>query len=155
MIENLYRSNLEAGPSTSLVNQLHQVIDIDQQLAQWNLGLPPGLEILGGFEVVELPLDSRSEVLRFRVVLSLRYHSLSTLLHRKVLEWLLVCPSSTLSGPSFTDFFWTIIKGSTDMCSRSARDTILVVASLADHHILLPIWWYSVYYGTCIQLLSC
>jgi hypothetical protein len=122
-------------------------MDIDRQLGQWNSGLPAGLEILNGLDVIRLAVDSKSESLRFRVVMTLRYYSLSTLLHRKVLEWLLVCPTSTLSGPEITEFLWTIIKGSIDMCSQSARDTILVVASLADHHILLPIWWYSVYYG--------
>jgi hypothetical protein len=138
---------MERSSPTSLSKQLHEIIDIDQRLAEWKLGLPTGTEILNSFNIAKLALDSSSELLRFRVVLSLRYHSLNSLLHRRVLEWFLVCPSSTVSGPDVTEFLWTVIEGSIEICSQSSRDTIFVIASIAHHHILLPIWWYSVYYG--------
>ncbi|OGM39341.1 hypothetical protein ABOM_012043 [Aspergillus bombycis] len=146
VIEQLYGSNMERTSPTPLSKQLHVVMDIDQQIAEWKIGLPMGIEILNSVNITKLALDSSSELLRFRVVLSLRYHSLNTLLHRKILEWLLVCRSSTFSEPGVTEFLWTIIKGSVEVCSQSARDTIFVIASVAHHHILLPIWWYSVYY---------
>ncbi|KAE8141839.1 fungal-specific transcription factor domain-containing protein [Aspergillus pseudotamarii] len=147
VIENLYGSNLERRSPDSLSKKLHDVIDIDQHLAKWKSGLPTGLEILNRFNIIKLALDSSSELLRFRAVVSLRYHSLNTLLHRKVLEWLLEYPGSMLSGSDVTEFLQTVVKGSINTCSQSARDTIFVIASIADHHILLPIWWYSVYYG--------
>lgn len=147
MIEKLYGGNLDRSPSPRLSQQLQDVLGIDQQLAEWKCGLPAGLEILKGSNIIDIDLHSSTESLRFRVVMSLRYHSLTTLLHRKVLEWLLECSGSTMSGPGITDFLHTVINGSIDMCINSARDTISVIASISDHHILLPIWWYSVYYG--------
>ncbi|KAI2994126.1 transcriptional regulator family: Fungal Specific TF [Aspergillus niger] len=146
VIEKLYGGNLDRSPSPRLSQQLQDVLGIDQQLAEWKCGLPAGLEILKGSNIIDIDLHSSTESLRFRVVMSLRYHSLTTLLHRKVLEWLLECSGSTMSGPGITDFLHTVINGSIDMCINSARDTISVIASISDHHILLPIWWYSVYY---------
>jgi hypothetical protein len=123
-------------------------MNLDQRLADWKSGLPTGLAILTSFNIVQLAPDPRSEAVRFQVILSLRYHSLCMLQHRKILEWLLVSPESTLSRPRMTEYLWTVIQGSIDMCTHSARDTVVVISTLADHQILLPIWWYSVYYGT-------
>ena len=111
VIEKLYGSNLEQQSATSLSRQLHDVIEIDQRLSEWRASLPTGLEILNRFNIAELDLDSTSESLRFRAIMSLRYHSLNNLLHRKILERVLEHPDLTLlESPGMTEFLLHVVK---------------------------------------------
>lgn len=172
VIDHSYGQNLgfsdnddDDGQTTGTLSIISQVLEGDRQLEDWLLRLLPPL----GLHVYQKPL-SREELdktpataeavihQRFNIVLSLRYHNLRILLHRKFLERFLdyFGVDSHASSSSVTSQERKILRqvgnGSIQKCVESAMAIISTMHTIALspakwHRSILGAWNYSLYYS--------
>lgn len=145
---------------------ISQVLEGNRQLEDWLLRLLPSL----GLHVYQKTLSqkgldkvpSSADAIihqRFNIVLSLRYHNLRILLHRKFLERFLdyLGVDSHTSNNSVTSQEKKILRqvgsGSIQICVESAMAIISIMHTIALspakwHRSVLGAWNYSLYYST-------
>ncbi|KAF9889017.1 hypothetical protein FE257_007994 [Aspergillus nanangensis] len=143
VIERLYGNNLEGSAPMLEPIHLQAIVEIEHNLEEWMAQLPPDLSLLCNNNILQGPavVHDLSEQDRFPIILTLRYHSVRMLLHRTVLQQCLRGPSSY--STTYTQSIWNC---SIDACVNSALVTIRIISKASHKQILLPIWWYSVYY---------
>jgi hypothetical protein len=163
VIDTSYDQNLGFSTSETSYDIVSKVLEGDRQLEEWRHGLVPSL----GLHVLQKPLTARDIDLmkvdsvifqRFNIVLSLRFHNLRILLHRKFLEKFLDMGGMAASGMAGSDvkFPQQVGVNSVHNCVESAIVIISTVHTVATttgwHRGLLGAWNYSLYYSKTILL---
>jgi hypothetical protein len=166
VIDTSYDQNLGFSTSETSYDIVSKVLEGDRQLEEWRHGLVPSL----GLHVLQKPLTARDIDLmkvdsvifqRFNIVLSLRFHNLRILLHRKFLEKFLDMGGMAASGMAGSDvkFPQQVGVNSVHNCVESAIVIISTVHTVATttgwHRGLLGAWNYSLYYSKTILIFEC
>lgn len=154
VIDELYESNL--GSSVTPIppaNIVSTVIHTGQKLAAWQASLPTSMRLVEPSEIcdsVESPIS-----LKFRVILTLRYHNLHILSHRPILDR---CMQALDGTPQTDQETATLQQGwylSKDACLQSAESIIRLVEACKSSSDTQPTisylgaWWFSLYFSTC------
>lgn len=161
--------NDQANGTLSIISQ---VLEGNRQLEDWLLRVIPPLglhiyqEPLSPGELNEIPSNDEAVIhQRFNIVLSLRYHNLRILLHRKFLEKFLDyfgvhsdARSSTVASQEKM-MLRQVGSGSIQKCVESAMAIISTMHTIALspakwHRSILGAWNYSLYYSTSLQCTS-
>ncbi|KAH8689695.1 fungal-specific transcription factor domain-containing protein [Talaromyces proteolyticus] len=152
VIDTCYGQNLGLDTGQTTYDIVSKVFEGSRQLEEWQHRLVPSL----GLHVLQKPLTAPDiEIMkvdsvifqRFNIVLSLRFHNLRILLHRKFLEQFLDTgrngPGGELPNPMGIN--------SVQNCVESAIIIISTVHTIATttgwHRGLLGAWNYSLYYA--------
>lgn len=158
VIDTSYDQNLGFSTSETSYDIVSKVLEGDRQLEEWRHSLVPSL----GLHVLQKPLTARDIDLmkvdtvifqRFNIVLSLRFHNLRILLHRKFLEKFLDMGGVAGSGMAGSEvkFPQQVGVNSVHNCVESAIIIISTVHTVATttgwHRGLLGAWNYSLYYS--------
>lgn len=156
VIDTCYGQNLGFDNSQTTFHIVSRVLELDRQLDEWQRQLLPTL----GLYVCQKPLtpadieNMKPESLtfeRFNIVLSLRYHNLRILLHRKFLEKFLETAGSEDSSNSEKKMLRQVGISSVQNCVESAVIIISTVHTIASssgwQRDLLGAWNYSLYYS--------
>jgi hypothetical protein len=156
VIDTCYGQNLGFDHCCTTFHVVSRVLEGDRQLEEWQHQLLPTL----GMYVSQKPLtpanieNMKPESLtfeRFNIVLSLRYHNLRILLHRKFLEKFLETSGTEESTNPEKKILRQVGIGSVQNCVESAVIIISTVHSIASatgwHRDLLGAWNYSLYYS--------
>ncbi|KAL2216905.1 fungal-specific transcription factor domain-containing protein [Thermoascus aurantiacus ATCC 26904] len=155
VIDTCYGQNLGFEHAPNTVHVVSQVLEGERQLEEWQVKLLPtlGLRI---FHKPLLPEDleklSPDDVIpqRFNVVLSLRYHNLRILLHRKFLEKFLDAYGANDSANQEKKILQQVGISSVQNCVESAVTIIATVHTIASstgwRRDILGAWNYSLYY---------
>lgn len=137
------------GSDLENLNTLHASVEFRKTLRTWAANLPPYLSLC----------DSRSEILaqnsrvnRLCVILTLRYHNLSILVHRPLLSatisHLFRKENDPINHPSY---FVQLAMAEAQECIQSAETTIdvsyAVITSDSTSKNNLGAWYYTLYYG--------
>lgn len=158
VIDTCYGQNLGFEHAPNTVHVVSQVLEGERQLEEWQVKLLPtlGLRI---FHKPLLPEDleklSPDDVIpqRFNVVLSLRYHNLRILLHRKFLEKFLDAYGANDSANQEKKILQQVGISSVQNCVESAITIIATVHTIASstgwRRDILGAWNYSLYYSMC------
>ncbi|KKA20471.1 hypothetical protein T310_5522 [Rasamsonia emersonii CBS 393.64] len=155
VIDTCYGQNLGFDNSQTTFHIVSRVLELDRQLEEWQHQLLPTL----GLYVTQKPLtpadieNMKPESLifeRFNIVLSLRYHNLRILLHRKFLEKFLETAGSEDSSNPEKKILRQVGISSVQNCVESAVIIISTVHTIASssgwQRDLLGAWNYSLYY---------
>ncbi|KGO50258.1 hypothetical protein PEX2_028230 [Penicillium expansum] len=156
VLDSCYGKNLGLQNSLSTADSMSHILDEQRQLNEWRTQLVPSLG-LHIHERLMTPEDVKHMdphfMIRYRfdIVLSIRYHNLRILLHRRRLESLL----ETLWLPSDMPtedkrIFMPMDLASVHSCLESASSIIAIVHSFTTskvrHHEFLGAWNYTLYY---------
>ncbi|KAL1963182.1 hypothetical protein VTN77DRAFT_8615 [Rasamsonia byssochlamydoides] len=155
VIDTCYGQNLGFDHSQTTFHVVSRVLEGDRQLEEWQHQLLPTL----GLHVSQKPLtpadieSMKPESLifeRFNIVLSLRYHNLRILLHRKFLEKFLETSGTEDTSNPEKKVLRQVGINSVQNCVESAIIIISTVHTIALstgwHRDLLGAWNYSLYY---------
>jgi hypothetical protein len=156
-IEQLYGSNLGCGEDTPLFDAAKSTAALDQQMLTWECSLPSSLSLIGSDEIRanEHVNETSFLVKRFRVILTMRRHSILILIHRPLLVQLLLQEPSndelTRSSHSLRALK-KIVPRSAKAGLASAIESVSIMHSCflednGQNRILLGAWWYLLYYG--------
>lgn len=151
VVDSLYGGNLGCESISDKSDIISSLRLTEQQLHEWQEDLPSILSLVQPDELPKEIQQQANNVLRFRIILSLRYHNLRILAHRPVLVKFL----DLLSDDSFTDNELSVLQQDgieiMQTCVQSAV-TIVNIVSYAVHATgvqrpLLGAWWFSLYYS--------
>jgi hypothetical protein len=148
VISSMYEQNLGCGQPLSESQLATEMFKLEQELATWQ-------------HCVALPFCIRTHTSllydhevaceeRFRVILTLRFLNLQTLLHRPFLTRSLDIRSGRSKNAGSTTSAERLAAGSIQTGLKSAEEIISMVhkiISVGRAHDLLGAWWFSLYYG--------
>lgn len=178
VIDHSYGQNLgfndedDSDQANGALNIISQVLEGNRQLEDWILRvLPPlGLHVyqepLSPEELNKIPPSAEAVIRqRFNIVLSLRYHNLRILLHRKFLERFLdyLGVDNHTSNNSIASQEKAILRqvgsGSVQKCVQSAMAIISTMHTISLspakwHRSILGAWNYSLYYSISFTICS-
>lgn len=157
VLNTCYGQNLGYESSLTIVDIISRVLESERQLEEWRFQLLPTL----GLHLWHKPMlaedvekiDPSSMIHnRFSVVLSVRYHNLRILLHRRFLESFLDEYGVNDSDTSDKKLLRQVGLTSVQNCVESATSiisTVHTITSLAGwRRELLGAWSYTLYYST-------
>ena len=180
VIDHSYGQNLgfadndedDGDQTNGALNIISQILESNRQLEDWILRvLPPlGLHVyqepLSSEELNKIPASDEAVIRqRFNIVLSLRYHNLRILLHRKFLERFLdyFGIDSHTGNNSVASQEKKILRqigsGSVQKCVQSAMAIISTMHTISLspakwHRSILGAWNYSLYYSISFTVCS-
>ncbi|KAF6805726.1 fungal specific transcription factor domain-containing protein [Colletotrichum sojae] len=150
VIDELYESNIGSSATVPLANIVSTVIHVGQKFVTWQASLPPSMRLVDPVEVCNGVENTMS--LKYRVILTLRYHNVHILSHRPILDRCL----QSLDGSSHSaqesaalQQGWYLSK---EACLASAENIIRLVEAckaFSDQQpavSLLGAWWFSLYF---------
>ncbi|KAH6667419.1 fungal-specific transcription factor domain-containing protein [Halenospora varia] len=155
VIKTSYDGNLGSDRHMSVVDNISRILQLEQQLVDWERQLPPVLALRDAAEIPPSPpaIDHVvSSLEKFRIILTLRHHNLRVLLHRPILVGLLDIKGndSSQSGPQNSGFVQQIGSNSILICANSSTEIIslisTIVTSTGERRTWLGAWWFSLYY---------
>ncbi|KAL4406646.1 fungal specific transcription factor domain-containing protein [Colletotrichum abscissum] len=150
VIDDLYESNIGSISAIPLTNTVASVIQIGQKLADWQASLPLSMQLVEPSEVASP--EGKLMLLKFRVILTLRYHNLQLLSHRPILDR---CLQSFDGSPQSLQEAATLQQAwhlSRTVCLRSAEAIIRLVEACKLANDVQPTvsflgaWWFSLYF---------
>ncbi len=148
IIDEIYQMNITREYDLEYHTLLERVISVEAKLEAWKANLPHFLRIRTKDEIFQDPVDT-SDYSRLSTVLTLRYLSTRTLLHRAILTRFLDPNHQTATTTGQSVFLQTSENISLDLSVSSAVEMIEI------HHVMskiaqqmLTTWWFSLYYGT-------
>ncbi|KAF4965570.1 hypothetical protein FSARC_6655 [Fusarium sarcochroum] len=152
IIVTLYGSNLGCDDQTSETTTMTSIIQLGQELADWQVSLPTQL---GLYSVCDLPHDTEIQnptVERFRVVLTLRYLNVQLLLHRptfiRSLGVLLKEPKLPHRNAGSVNNMQASFDKAFVQVAENIIDIIYAVLMRPDHgRHLIGAWWFTLYYA--------
>jgi hypothetical protein len=155
IIDQLYGQNLGCEPPLPVAECISRILNIGQDLAAWEESLPIPLQIitLNEIRMAKQPTaDAPQSHLKFRVILTLRYYHLQTLLHRPILsKYLKACANPTMQDLAEKRLLQQIGFNSLQVCSEAAITIIDIIHEVLNstpwHKCLLGAWWFSLYYS--------
>jgi len=153
VIEKVYGNNISSPTDEiPLHHLLTRVLEVEQDLSTWTQGLPRGLFPVTASDLDRLGVDD-SDAHRFRIILTLRFLNVRMLLHRSVLSRLLEERSHDCNAV-YRDFMLMMSAGSLGMCVDAAVETIAIISRTTQRQHVLPIWWYSIYFGKLDRMIK-
>lgn len=154
VIEKIYECNIGPLADALAVPQLMvDVLQADQELSVFAAALPPALRIITSTELASVSKIDDSQAHRFRLILTVRLLNVRLLLHRRVLSYILGHPRS--DGNDRDAFYpLSVAGGSLDLCVHAALETIAIISQTTQPNRLLPIWWWTAYFGVSRPCLS-
>lgn len=170
VIDHSYGQNLGFDDDKETLHIISQVLSSDRQLEDWlyrqlpTLGLHVYQKPLSREELDKTPASVEAVIQqRFNLVLSLRYHNLRILVHRKFLERFLDFfgvdvdgnSASTTASTTASQERWILSQvgsASVQKCVESAMAIIssmhtIALSSAKWHRGILGAWYYSLYYS--------
>ena len=165
-IDSLYGQNLACSFKANAVDTVALVYKIENQLSEWQRGLPSEMRLIATQDILPERLPSAESSteeawrqLRLRFILTLRYTNVRILLHRPVLVKFL----DGLNNPAEDNQDFSLLQqvGSIhiQIAIKSAKEIICLVhnalqsATGRSRWGLLGAWWFSLYYSTIIPVL--
>ncbi len=152
----LYGHNLGCGSAPSEIVMMTQIVELEQELSDWQQSLPPPLFLRSSANLSSGDFTDDYTMERFRMILTLRYLHVQLLLHRPSLTRSLGNRAAE-SGLSLRPQ-----KSVNQMqaafnraCVRMAEEVVeinyvtLTTPSMGRH--LIGAWWFTLYYSTCIH----
>jgi hypothetical protein len=159
VIELLYGNNIACSSSPNSADTIARVYQIENQLADWQTGLPHDLKLisLADLDFDRLPPEDEAmseqwRRIRLRFVLTLRYANVRILLHRTVLVKFLE-GSEDPQDSQDTTLLHGVGWNSIEIAKRSAKEIIRLVHLVVQSPVtskkrgLLGAWWFSLYYS--------
>lgn len=151
VIECLYGGNLGCDSGSNIFDIASCLLQTEQQLLEWQRNLPSALPIIPLDEVTQWTNNSTNTVLRFRVILTLRYHNLRILTHRPVLVKFLDLLASRSSDYHQLSMLQQVGIDSLQTCVQSASTIVGIVSHIVHSsgslRGLLGARWFTLYYG--------
>lgn len=151
VIDSLYGGNLGCDNGSNIFDIASCLLQTEQQLLQWQRNLPPVLPIVLPTELAHWSDQDATLVLRFRVILTLRYHNLRILAHRPILVKFLDLLTSRSSDYNQLSMLQQVGIDSLQTCIQSASTIIAIVSHIVHssepQRGLLGAWWFSLYYS--------
>lgn len=148
VIDILYESNIEY-PEQGILPVASRVLQIEHQLLEWQAALPPLLSLITPGEVRNS--DEYSLDRRFRVILTLRYHNIRILAHRRMLDLYLASIERGQNYDAEDSMLRQVGERSKNICIQSASDLISIVHTVTHSPEpkkgLLGAWWFTLYYS--------
>ncbi|OLN94166.1 hypothetical protein CCHL11_07150 [Colletotrichum chlorophyti] len=150
VIDELYESNIGSNMVIPLSKIVSTVIHIGQKLADWQTSLPLTMPLVEPNGVANA--GDKYMLLKFRVVLTLRYHNLQVLLHRPIVDR---CMQALEGSPQSTQEIATLQQAwhlSRSVCLRSATAIIRLVEAcklandVQPECSMLGAWWFTLYF---------
>lgn len=151
VIDELYESNIGSSATVPMANIVSTVIHVGQKFVSWQASLPSSMRLVDPVEVCHAVQNPMS--LKYRVILTLRYHNVHILSHRPILDRCL----QSLDGSSHSaqesgalQQGWYLSK---EACLSSAETIIRLVEAckaFSDKQpavSLLGAWWFSLYFS--------
>lgn len=152
VIDSLYGGNLGCDNGSNIFDIASCLLQTEQQLLEWQRNLPSALPIVLPSELPLWTDKDATTVLRFRVILTLRYQNLRILAHRPVLVKFLDHLASHSSDYQQLRMLQQVGVDSLQTCIQSASAIISIVShivhSTGPQRGLLGAWWFSLYYST-------
>lgn len=151
VIDDLYESNIGSISAIPLTNTVASVIQIGQKLADWQASLPLTMQLVEPSEVASP--EGKMMLLKFRVILTLRYHNLQLLSHRPILDRCLQSFDGSLQSPQEAATLQQAWHLSRTVCLRSAEAIIRLVEACKLANDVQPTvsflgaWWFSLYFS--------
>jgi hypothetical protein len=148
VIAALYEQNLGCAQPLSDIQTATEVFKLEQELNLWRHCISSPLCIRAHNTLLYGDEDACEE--RFRVVLTLRYLNLQTLLHRPFVAKSLDVRTGWDKSTGATTSAERLASGSIQTCIKSAQEVISIVHTIISAkraHDLLGAWWFSLYYG--------
>lgn len=151
VIDSLYGGNLGCDNGSNIFDIASCLLQTEQQLLEWQRNLPSILPLVLPAELAQWSDKDATLVLRFRVILTLRYNNLRILTHRPVLVKFLDLLASRTSDYNELSMLQQVGIDSLQTCIQSATAIISIVShivhSSGPQRDLLGAWWFSLYYS--------
>jgi hypothetical protein len=151
VLDTLYGSNLDSDTPQDIFKVASDVSLVEHQILEAQRSFPPSLQPV---ELSDLEQETRPPflALRFRLVLTLRYHNLRILTHRPLLQrYLGVLRGQSEDGQQHVSSLDQVGPNSLHICMQSARTIVELLAhatkSKGEDKGLLGAWWFSLYYS--------
>ncbi|OAG40419.1 hypothetical protein AYO21_05319 [Fonsecaea monophora] len=158
IIDSLYGQNLACSFKAGAVETIALVYKIENQLSEWQRGLPSHMRLIATQDVlperlphVEGSAEEAWRQLRLRFILTLRYTNARILLHRPVLVKFLDGLSNPASHQD-TSLLQQVGTIHIQIAIKSAKEIICLVHNALQSATgrskwgLLGAWWFSLYY---------
>ncbi|OGM51099.1 hypothetical protein ABOM_000172 [Aspergillus bombycis] len=153
IIDILFDHNLDSGTSLSINEIISHISSMEDNLCVWQILLPHGLTILaatGLRDEQQEPITNAEFFSRkFSVMISLRYYSIRTLLHRPTLASMIQTDRQTVDKHG-SEALPLVGLHSLEICTESAIATIDMIYELVHatdwRTKLLEAWWFSLHY---------
>lgn len=150
VLDTLYGSNLDSDASRDVFKVASDVALLEHQISEAQRSFPSTLRAV---QLSDLVCETRPpfRTLRFRLILTLRYHNLRILTHRPLLQrYLGILRSQTEDGQHLSSLHQVGLN-SLHICMQSARAVIELLThttkSKGEDKGLLGAWWFSLYYS--------
>lgn len=151
-IDSLYGCNIDWDDGASIFDLSSRTIPLEHQLSKWQTALPSAMSTITSTKLSSYR-NSLPDTLRFRFILTLRYHNLRILVHRPLVVKLLdVVSLGNEISPDESDIIQRTIEHNLSICTQSATEIALLVRFVvtADKGLreLMGAWWFTLYYST-------
>lgn len=150
VLDTLYGSNLDSDTSRDVFKVASDVSLMEHQISEAKRSFP---SILHAVQLSDLVCETRApfRTLRFRLILTLRYHNLRILTHRPLLQrYLEILRSQSGDGPHLSSLHQVGLN-SLHICMQSARTIVELLThttkAKGEDKGLLGAWWFSLYYS--------
>lgn len=148
VIDVLYECNI-GFPDGGVLPVASSTLQIEHQLLEWQATLGPLSSLVSPNELRND--DDFSLEKRFRVILTLRYHNVRILAHRRMLDLYLASIERGQSYDAEDSMLKQVGQRSKSICFQSASDLISIV-NILTHSAepkrgLLGAWWFTLYYS--------
>lgn len=155
IIDVLYECNI-GYPDGGVLPVASSILQIEHQLLEWQATLGPLSSLVTPGELRND--DDFSSERRFRVILTLRYHNVRILAHRRMLDLYLASIERGQSYDAEDSMLRQVGQRSKSICFQSASDLISIVNILTHSGEpkkgLLGAWWFTLYYSEYQSLFS-
>ena len=152
VLDTMYGSNLDSDMSRDVFKVAGDVSLMEHQISETQRSFSPALKTVQLSDLVSETRDT-FRTLRFRVILTLRYHNLRILAHRPLLQRYLEVLRAQRGGEDGQHLgsLHQVGVNSLHICMQSARTIIELhthaTRSKAGDKGLLGAWWFSLYYS--------
>lgn len=148
VIDVLYECNI-GFPDGGVLPVASSTLQIEHQLLEWQATLGPLSSLVNPNELRND--DDFSLEKRFRVILTLRYHNVRILAHRRMLDLYLASIERGQTYDAEDSMLKQVGQRSKSICFQSASDLISIVNVLTHSaepkRGLLGAWWFTLYYS--------
>lgn len=147
VVDQLYGANVGCGGPPTLFEVVSCLFKLEQQVMDWERALPASMAL---WKSQGIPSEEDDSV-KYRIILTLRYHNLHILIHRLVVvRFLDICGKFDRDEQEL-ELLKQIGSNSLQICIRSSLEIISIVNMVV--HLTgvcrgyLGAWWFSLYYG--------
>lgn len=158
ILDLLYECNI-GYPDNNVLPITSTILQLEHQLLEWQASLAPLSGIITPQELRSSSDDAGDFSLarRFRVILTLRYHNVRILAHRRMLDLYLGSIERSQGYDAEDSMLRQVGHRSKGICMQSASELISIVHVLLHSpepkRGLLGAWWFTLYYSElCLKL---